>query len=97
MGVLVIVELTAQEGKGDELASMFREVVPDTRSFEGCEWCNVYRDQDTPSRFTIVETFASREHYDRYFAWRGERGDLDQLGALLAGPPELRFLDDTGA
>ncbi len=97
MGVLVIVELTTKPERAGELVPLLAALLPDTRGFDGCEACNVYVDQDDPTRFSIVETFASRAHYERYFAWRGERGDLDTLGAVLAGAPIVRFLDDTGA
>jgi quinol monooxygenase YgiN len=97
MSVLVIVELTARPDRAAEFVPLLAAQLPDTRGFDGCEVCNVYVDQDDPTRFSIVETFTSRAHYERYFAWRGERGDLDALGGLLAGPPAVRFLDDTGA
>ena len=97
MGVLVIVELTTKPERAGDFIPLLSALLPDTRSFDGCEVCNVFVDQDDPTRFSIVETFTSRAHYDRYFAWRTERGDLDSLGELLAGPPVLRFMDDTGA
>lgn len=97
MSVLVIVELTTKPDKAKEFVPLVAALLPDTRGFDGCEACNVYLDQDDPTRFSFVETFTSRAHYERYFAWRSERGDLDTLGSLLAGPPTVRFLDDTGA
>ena len=97
MGVLVIVELTTKPDKAEEFVPLLAALLPDTRSFDGCEVCNVYVDQDDPTRLSIVETFTSRAHYDRYMAWRGERGDLDALGGMLAGPPAVRFFDETGA
>lgn len=97
MGVLVIVELTAKPDKAKEFIPMLAALLPDTRGYDGCEDCNVYVDQDDPTRLSIVETFTSRAHYERYHAWRGERGDLDKLGGMLAGPPTVRFFDDTGA
>ena len=97
MGILVIVELTTKPDKAKEFLSTLAAMLPDTRGFDGCEVCNVYVDQDDPTRLSIVETFTSRAHYDRYMAWRGERGDLEPLGGMLAGPPVARFFDDTGA
>lgn len=97
MSVLVIVELNSRPDRADDVAAAFRELVPVTRAYDGCEGCQVYVDQDDPTRFSIVETFASRAHYERYFAWRQERGDLDSLGELLSGPPAIGFFDDIGA
>ena len=99
MPVQIIIDLHAQPGKGDALARLFHELVPDTRACEGCVDCAVWRNREDADQFFIVETFESREVYDRYFAWRGGRGDLERLGALLAAEPamRMRFFDDIGA
>mgnify|MGYP006269154261 CR=1 FL=1 len=97
MPVKLIIDLQAAPGKGDELTAMFHEVLPDTRSFDGCIDCAVWRNRDDADQLSIVETFESREKYDAYFAWRVEVGTLDQLGALLAGAPTMRYFDDIGA
>ena len=94
MRVKLISDLQAQPGKGDDLAQLLREAVPDTRTFDGCIDCAVWRNRDDLDNLAIVETFESREHYDRYFQWRVETGTIDQLGALLAGPPGMRYMDD---
>lgn len=96
MSVLVIVELTTKPERTSEFVPLLAALLPGTRGFDGCEVCNVYVDQDDPTRFSIVETFTSRAHYERYFAWRVESGDLVALGELLAGPPVHHYLDDTG-
>lgn len=97
MSVLIIIDLQAKPGKGDELAAMFKAIVPDTRAFDGCEQVGVFRDQDDPDKMSIVETFTSRAHYDKYFNWRLERGDLGPLVELIVEAPVPRFHDDIGA
>ena len=97
MPVKIIIDLQAQPGKGEELAGFFHEVLPGTRGFEGCIDCSVWRNREDADQLSIVESFASREAYDRYFQWRVEEGTLDRLGGLLAGPPAMRFFDDIGA
>ena len=97
MAVKIVIDLQAAPGKGDELADMFRAVVPDTRTFAGCIECAVFRNQDDPHQFSIIETFTTREAYQAYFDWRVSTGDIDKLGALLGGAPTSRYFDDIGA
>lgn len=99
MPVRIIIDLQAQPGKGDELTRLFKELVPGTRAFDGCVECAVWRNREDPDQLSIVETFESREVYDKYFAWRSATGALERLGALLAAEPpmRMRFFDDIGA
>ena len=45
----------------------------------------------------MIERWRSRADYEAYLAWRTERGDLDTLGAMLAGPPSIRYFDAVDA
>jgi quinol monooxygenase YgiN len=94
MSVLVLLEPEAADGKIDELIAVFNAVLPDTRAFDGCEGVTVHRDQDAPNKLVLVERWASRPHYERYFQWRLDRGDIEKLGALAAGPPVIRYFDE---
>lgn len=93
MSVTVLMEPTIAPGKTEEMVALMTEILPDTRTFDGCEGVVMHRDQDAPERVILIEQWASRGHFEAYFAWRGERGDGDRLGALSAGPPSVRYLD----
>lgn len=97
MAVKIIIDLQAKQGHGDALAQLFKELLPDTRSYDGCIEVGVFRDLDDPDRMSIVESFASREAYQRYFDWRVESGSLAALAEQLADAPQPRFLEDIGA
>jgi quinol monooxygenase YgiN len=94
---MVSLEIQAAEGKVDELKGVFRAILPDTRAREGCEAVIVHQDQDNPNVLALVEKWATRQDYESYFKWREERGDLSSLGALLGGPPSLRYFDEIDA
>jgi quinol monooxygenase YgiN len=51
------------------------------------------QNQEDPEVVLIVEQWDSRQHYERYLAWRAERGDMEIFGAMMAGPPNIRFFD----
>ena len=97
MSVLVTLEANL---KGDDEFAKFeqmgRDLLPDTRAYEGCEGITIHRNMDDPTNVVLVEHWTSREHYEKYLAWRDETGVLAQLGELLTGPPNIRFYDIVG-
>ena len=52
--------------------------------FDGCLELDVYHEEGT-NTFTIVEDWASFEHYDKYLAWRTESGMGEALEGVLEG------------
>jgi len=72
----------------------FAETFKDTRAFDGCEFINAYGVEGDPDRFIIFERWASKDHYDRYIAWRRSTGYLEQAGMRMASPPQLRYLEE---
>ena len=96
MSVTILLDLKAAPGSIDKLKDVFVEILPDTRTYDGCEGLDVHLNQDDGDNLVIVERWQSRPHYEKYFAWRQETGLLDRLGPLLGAPPSVRFLDETG-
>lgn len=96
MGCQVILEFRAVAGRVADAQAWLRSVLPDTRGFEGCETLHCIQNQDDPDVILIVEQWATRQHYERYLAWRAERGDMEVFGAMMAGPPTIRFFDYFG-
>lgn len=92
--VTVIVEATVKDN--DAFDSLMRNILPDTRAYEGCEGITVQRNLDESSQIVLIEHWESRPHYDKYLAWRQETGVLDQIVALLEGPPVIRCYADVG-
>ena len=95
MACQVLLEVRIKDGCHDELRAKFVEVLPDTRNFDGCIYIYLTKDQDDPAKIIIVELWESREHYEKYLAWRTERGDMEMLGAMME-EPTWRFLDNWG-
>jgi len=42
----------------------------------------------------LVERWDSREHLEKYTAWRTERGDIDKFGELLTAAPSIRYVEE---
>lgn len=65
-----------------------RDMLSDTRAFDGCLGVHVLVDSTDPAHFLVVEQWASLEHDSAYRAWRAGEG-ASGLGELLAAPPVL--------
>lgn len=94
MSVNVILEVQSKLESIDELKSTFENILPDTRSYDGCIGVQVIGNQDDPLNLVLLETWESRQHYEKYLGWRTETGALDALGAMLSKPPSIRYFDD---
>ena len=97
MTCMVLLELKANAGTGADLVCMFKQILPETRAYDGCLGVDVYRNQDDTDVVVLVEQWQSRAHYEKYFAWREESGAVAQMAAMVDGPPSLRYFDPTDA
>ena len=94
MSVSVILEATVKDM--DAFEALLLKELPVTRSYEGCEGLTVHRNVDDTANVVLIERWETRPHYEKYLAWRKETGLLDQLVALLEGPPNIRFYSNVG-
>ena len=97
MACTVLLEMRVKKEHVDDVAGSFKEALPDTRSFDGCIDVYATQNKDDPQSFVAVETWETREKYEAYFAWRTERGDIDNMRPMLEGDLQLRFFDRIGA
>ncbi len=97
MACTVLLEIRAKKEHVDDVAGGFKDAFPDTRSFDGCIDLYATQNEDDPQNFVIVENWESRAKYEAYFAWRTERGDIDNMKAVLEGDMNIRFFDRIGA
>ena len=80
----MIKNFKAAEGNFEALGDFFKDVLVDTRAFEGCSQVDVYVDESA-STYTLIEEWETFSAHDNYASWRIERGDLDETGDLLRG------------
>jgi quinol monooxygenase YgiN len=72
--------------------AVLRDILADTRAFDGCLGVEVLVDRADPAHFLVVEQWASLEHDSAYRAWRAGDG-ASGLGELLAAPPVLSHFE----
>jgi len=93
MSVIVIVNLSAKDESLEELKKYFKEILPDTRSFEGCQGVQLYENKESPTKLTVHSKWASEEAQKKYGAWRMESGAVDKLTSMLSEPMSMQFYD----
>ncbi len=89
----VVLELKVKPEHVDDVLATIGEQLPATRDREGCIEVYAYQDQDDPTSVVAIQEWESREQYEKYFEWRGERGDLDTLRPWLTLSISPRFFD----
>ncbi len=94
MSVNVILEVQSKPENIDELKSTLANILPDTRSFDGCLDVQVIVNQDDLLNLVLFETWESRQKYEKYLGWRTETGALATLGTMLSQPPSIRYFDN---
>ncbi len=96
MSVGVIVDINLKPGGAEKWTAAFREGLPHTRTWDGCEQIYLGVDGGDPNHLVLVEKWTSREHYDGYVKWTMEQPGSEELFAYLAGEMKTTYLDDTG-
>lgn len=91
MTVVAQLDLQLQPESLDKAYQILREVLADTRNFDGNLGVDVLIDQDDPAHVIAHERWASIEHDAAYRAWRATEAGSSALGTVLAGPPTLTF------
>ena len=97
MSIHVTLELTATEGRVDELIAVFKKHLPDTRARKGCEFVTVHQDQAKPNQILLNERWATREDDDAYRSWRAGDGAIKEMKGLVAAAPVIRYFGDVDA
>jgi len=93
MRVTVLLEVVAKPACVDDLIGMFTENLKQTRVYDGCIDVYMTRSQEDPNEIVLVEEWETRQHYERYLAWRAETGVVDKLNGMAAAAVIVRYFD----
>ena len=93
MPVTVTLAFSVIPERAEAFKALLRELLPDTRAYEGCLKVDVYEEQENPGRIYLVEDWESKAHQQRYQAWRDESGIAKVGGPFLAGEPRFNYFD----
>ena len=91
--VAVLIDLHVKRESVEAVKKALQTGLPDILGFDGCLDATLHVNQDDDLNLLFVEHWASREHFERYRAWRAERGDHTHLVPMLAAPLAVKFFD----
>tara|TARA_B100001250_G_scaffold219975_1_gene188707 strand:- start:1390 stop:1683 length:294 start_codon:yes stop_codon:yes gene_type:complete len=90
--VIVNLQLKIKSEKREEFLVWFKDLLPDTRNYDGCSELNLCSLASEPDAVDVISKWESQEKYDAYLAWRDEDGTLATLGNFVSADPAFRFL-----
>src|SRR5262249_21574012 len=93
METTVLLEVQIKPEKAEDMRQTLREMLADTRKFDGCVRVDVIQDQDNPGTFILVQKWRTRGHYEKYGAWRAETGMAQSMAAKLQATFSMRYFD----
>ena len=93
MSVLVLLEVQVKPEAIVDMKSYLAEILPETRAYDGCLGIDVYTNTEDKGNFVAVEYWDTRTHHQEYSAWRTEKGDMEKISTMTAGPPNIRFYE----
>ncbi len=88
-----LLELQVKPECVDAAIAAFGELLPSTRTFEGCVEVYAHQDQDDSLSIVLISVWDNREDYEKYVAWRTETGVISQLTEFLTAEPSFRYFD----
>jgi quinol monooxygenase YgiN len=90
---MCLLEFKVKPDFASEMTGYLASMLPTTRKFEGCEVINMYVDDDDPTIFISYQQWESREHQEKYVAFRAAQGDLEKLSSMIISPPTPRYFN----
>ena len=94
MTVGIIATLKAQEGKEDEFEAVFRELAAAVRANEpGNKLYSVFRSRKDKGTYVVMEAYDNEDALQAHRKADHFRTAGPRIGATLAGPPDIHYLD----
>lgn len=97
MSVLVLLEAPVKAEEISNMTSYLAELLPESLEYDGCQGMDLYFNTEDNGNMVLVEHWDSRAQHEKYLGWRTETGVMDKLGAMLAGPPSIRYFERPAA
>lgn len=97
MSVIVLFDAQVKPEAVGELKATLKKVFPETRVYDGCEGIDAFGNLEDGNNIVFYERWSSREHHQKYLAWRTETGFMEKMGAAFSAPPKIRYFEKVDA
>ena len=84
MSVLVNLEIPVKKERIEDFFNYLRDILVDTRAYEGCIRLETYQDMEN-SKVLLIEEWEKIENQESYMQWRTETGLVEALEEFLDG------------
>ena len=97
MTVSVLLEGVLKDGEVENFTALCEEAYKVTRAYDGCHGINLTLNIENKNNFVMTETWESKEHYERYLAFRTEDGTVGAIGEMCVDGQNIDIFDITDA
>ena len=84
MSVLVNLEIPVKKERIEDFFDYLRDILVDTRAYEGCIRLDTYHEMEN-SKVLLIEEWEKIENQESYMQWRIETGLVEALAEFLDG------------
>ena len=92
-GVLVLIEARAAAGKREELQAFLLGNMHEIVAADGCQSVRFHVNNADPNVLLVVEYWDARASYEKYLAWRYQKGDHARMISMMDGEVNVRMFD----
>lgn len=93
----IVATLKVQKSKGAEFEKIFNGLHAKVKANEkGCLLYDLFKSKEDPLTYVIMEQYASQADLDAHMETDHFKAAFPALGAVLAEPPGLVFVDKAG-
>ena len=97
MSVSVLLSGKLKNGLVDQFTEICTEAFQVTRAFDGCQNINLTLHVEDANKFVLTEVWDSKEHYEKYLAFRTEDGTIAAVTDMCVDGPNIDIFDITDA
>lgn len=94
--VILTAELTAKNGKTEELKDLLISLLEPSRAEAGCLQYDLHTFKENSSTFIFYETWKDQAAFDSHSATPHFKHFADNVGELIAAEPEVIYLNKIG-
>ena len=84
MSVLVNLEIPVKKERIEDFFNYLRDILVDTRAYEGCIRLETYHEMEN-SKVLLIEEWEKIENQESYMQWRNETGLVEALEEFIDG------------